>query len=191
MPCEALVLSLFFVEDSSRFEQGYTMLSAAKIRELLKMEELRTEGGYFAETYKSGLIAPAATRPSGYGGDRRVASAIYYLLTPDTFSALHRLRGDEMFHFYLGDPVEMLQLREDGTGETVLLGQDIASGMRLQHVVPGGVWQGSRLARGGEYALLGTTVWPGFEYEDYESGRRQELIAIYPEFEEKIVGLTR
>jgi hypothetical protein len=96
-----------------------------------------------------------------------------------------------MFHFYLGDPVEMLQLREDGTGETVLLGQDIASGMRLQHVVPGGVWQGSRLVAGGEYALLGTTVWPGFEYEDYESGRREDLIALYPGFEEKIVGLTR
>jgi predicted cupin superfamily sugar epimerase len=167
------------------------MLSAAKIRELLKMEELRTEGGYFAETYKSELMVPAAALPPSCGGDRSVASAIYYLLTPDTFSALHRLRGDEMFHFYLGDPVEMLQLREDGTGETVLLGQDIASGMRLQHVVPGGVWQGSRLVAGGEYALLGTTVSPGFEYEDYETGRREELVEIYPGFEGKIVGLTR
>jgi predicted cupin superfamily sugar epimerase len=167
------------------------MLSAAKIRELLKMEELRTEGGYFVETYKSGLMIPKGALPSSYQGDRRVASAIYYLLTPDTFSWLHRLRGDEMYHFYLGDPVEMLELGADGMGMTTLLGQDIASGMRLQHVVPAGVWQGSRLVAGGEYALLGTTVSPGFDYEDYESGRRDELIARYPKFWDEVVALTR
>lgn len=149
------------------------------------------EGGYFVETYKSGLTIPRGVLPSSYPGDRSVATAIYYLLTPDTFSALHRLRGDEIFHFYLGDPVEMLELREDGAGGITLLGQDIAAGHKLQHVVPAGVWQGSRLVPGGQFALLGTTVSPGFDYEDYETARREELIARYPEFEDRIVALTR
>jgi predicted cupin superfamily sugar epimerase len=104
---------------------------------------------------------------------------------------MHRVRGDEMFHFYLGDPVEMLQLMPDGSGEEIVLGQDIASGVRLQHTVPGGVWQGSRLRKGGKYALLGATMAPGFEYEDYETGGRGELIARYPQYSELIMSLAR
>lgn len=166
-------------------------MNAAKIRDLLKMQAHPIEGGYFTETYKSGLMIPQSALPSTYPGERSVATAIYYLLTPDTFSALHRLRGDEIFHFYLGDPVEMLELRENGTAEITLLGRDIAAGQKLQHVVPAGVWQGSRLVAGGEFALLGTTVSPGFDYEDYETGRREELIAQYPEFKDRILNLTR
>jgi uncharacterized protein len=167
------------------------MLSAQEILELLKLQALPIEGGYFAETYRSGLVLQKGALPSSYPGDRSVATAIYYLLTPDTFSTLHRLRGDEIFHFYLGDPVEMLELRADGTGVITLLGQDIASGQKLQHVVPAGVWQGSRLVAGGEYALLGTTVSPGFDYEDYETGQRDGLIAQYPKFKDRISALTR
>jgi predicted cupin superfamily sugar epimerase len=166
------------------------MLNAAKIRELLKMEALRVEGGYFAETYKSSLTLPRGVLPSSYPGDRIAASAIYYLLTPETLSALHRLRGDEIYHFYLGDPVELLELRMDRTGEVSVLGQDIEAGQKLQHAVPAGVWQGSRLVAGGEYALLGTTVSPGFDYADYESCRRDELIAQYPKFKDEITALT-
>jgi uncharacterized protein len=120
-----------------------------------------------------------------------MATAIYYLLTPDNFSTLHRLRGDEIFHFYLGDPVEMLELRADGVGGTVILGQDIEAGEQLQHVVPAGVWQGARLIAGGKFALLGTTVSPGFDYADYETGRREELTAQYAGFRDKIEALTR
>lgn len=166
------------------------MLTAEQIRELLKMQPHPIEGGYFAETYRSGGTVPRSAL-RGYPGDRSISTAIYYLLTPDTFSAMHRVRGDEMFHFYLGDPVEMLQLKPDGSGEILLLGQDIASGMRLQHTVPGEVWQGSRVRQGGKYALLGTTMAPGFEYEDYETGKRQELIAGYPQHAELIASLTR
>lgn len=85
----------------------------------------------------------------------------------------------------------MLQLKPDGSGEAIVLGQDIASGMRLQHTVPGGIWQGSRVRKGGRYALLGTTMAPGFEYEDYETGERRELIAHYPPYSELITSLTR
>jgi predicted cupin superfamily sugar epimerase len=166
------------------------MLTAEQIRELLQMRPHPIEGGYFAETYRGAPVVPQSLL-AGYPGDRAICTAIYYLLTPDTFSAMHRVRGHEMFHFYLGDPVEMLQLKQDGSGEVILLGQDIAGGMRLQHTVPGGVWQGLRLRTGGKYALLGTTMAPGFEYEDYETGKRLELSAQFPEYSAMLAGLTR
>ena len=158
---------------------------------LLGLEPHPAEGGYFRETYRSKETIPAGALPAGYGGPRSVATAIYYLLTPTTFSAMHRLPGDEMFHFYLGDPMEMLQLRPDGEGEVVVLGHDVADGMRPQVLVPEGVWQGSRLRPGGRYALLGTTMSPGFDYADFELGVRAELVRAYPEFKEWIVALTR
>lgn len=167
------------------------MLTADQIRELLKMQPHPIEGGFFVETYRSKEKFPGNSLPASYEGERAIATAIYYLLTPDTFSALHRLRGDEIFHFYLGDPVEMLQLAPDGSGETVLLGPDLAAGMRLQHTVPAGTWQGSRLVPGGRYALLGTTMAPGFDARDYESGQRDELIARYPQYAPLIAMLTR
>jgi len=166
------------------------MLTAEQIRELLQMRPHPIEGGYFAETYRGSPVVPQSLLP-GYPGERAISTAIYYLLTPDTFSAMHRVRGDEMFHFYLGDPVEMLQLKAEGGGEVALLGQDIAARMRLQLTVPGGVWQGSRVRAGGKYALLGTTMAPGFEYEDYETGQRRDLIVRYPEFSNLITSLTR
>jgi predicted cupin superfamily sugar epimerase len=167
------------------------MLTAEKIRALLKMEPLSIEGGYFVETYHSALRIPQQALPAGYSGDRAAANAIYYLLTPETFSVLHKLPGDEMFHFYLGDTVELLHLNPDGSGEVFVLGRDIEAGMRLQHVVPGGVWQGSRLRPGGSYALLGTTMSPGFDYNDYETGARQPLTQLYPAHAAMIAALTR
>src|ERR1700735_3541815 len=125
-----------------------TRLTAAQIRDLLRREPLPVEGGYFIRTYESPHKIPQQALPPGYPptyrADRLIGTAIYYLLTPETFSALHRLPGDEIFHFYLGDPVELLELRPDGTSARILLGHDLAAGMRPQHVVPSGVWQGSR-----------------------------------------------
>lgn len=167
------------------------MLTAEKIRELLKMQPLPTEGGYFAETYRSELILPADALRGLYPGERTIATAIYYMLTPDSFSAMHKLRGDELYHFYLGDPIEMLLLKPDRTGAAILLGPDIAAGMRLQHLVPGGTWQGSRLAPGGKFALLGTTLSPGFSPEDYEHGSREALSEKYPQYAPLITLLTR
>jgi predicted cupin superfamily sugar epimerase len=167
------------------------MLTAERIRTLLKLEPHPIEGGYFVETYQSALRIPKAGLPDDYPSDRAAGTAIYYLLTPETFSALHKLPGDEIFHFYLGDPVEMLQLKPDGTGEVTVLGHDIVGGMHPQHVVPGGVWQGSRLRAGGSYALLGTTMSPGFDYADYETGMRASLAQLYPAHSAMIASLTR
>jgi hypothetical protein len=156
------------------------MLTAEAIIRLLHLQPHPKEGGHFREMYRS-----AATL-----GTRSLSTAIYYLLTPDTFSEMHLLPGDELFHFYLGDPVEMLQLHPDGTGQVVMLGTDLEAGMRPQVVVPGGVWQGSRLVPGGKFALLGTTMAPGFAYADYVSGRRAELCPHWPAFAAQITALT-
>lgn len=115
----------------------------------------------------------------------------YYLLEPGTFSEMHRLRSDEVFHHYLGDAVEQMQLEEGGDGRVVVMGGDLAAGQRPQVVVRRGVWQGARLVEGGAWALLGCTVVPGFEYEDYEAGMREELVGRWPGWRDWIVGLTR
>jgi predicted cupin superfamily sugar epimerase len=150
------------------------MLTAKQVQEYLKLQPLKMEGGYFAESYRSPY-----------------SSAIYYMLTPDTFSAMHRLKGDEVYHFYLGDPVEMLMLKADGAAEALLLGPNLAGGMRVQHTVAGGIWQGSRLAPGGKFALMGTTMAPGFSPQEYEPGKRDTLSAQYPAYAPLIAFLTR
>ena len=167
------------------------MITADTLKSLLNLKPHPEEGGYFRETYRSPHTLSKDILPEEYKDERSLATAIYFLLTPDTFSALHRLPTDELFHFYLGDPVEMLQLLPDGSGRTITLGQDITNGMQLQAVVKKGVWQGSRLCTGGQFALLGTTMSPGFESSDYESGQREGLIADYPQFENLIRELTR
>ncbi len=122
-------------------------------------------------------------------GSRRTSTAIYYLLEPGTFSEMHVLQSDEIFHHYLGGSVEMLQLFADETTAVTVLGKDIAAGEKLQHVVPRGVWQGSRLLTEG-WALLGCTVSPGFEFEDYADASAEELCAKWPGEAEMIRGLT-
>jgi predicted cupin superfamily sugar epimerase len=167
------------------------MLTADEIKKLLKLEPLPNEGGFYAQTYRSSHALAEGSLPTGYSGERSLATAIYFLLTPENFSAMHRLRGDETYHFYLGDPVEMLQLNPDGTGEPILIGPKIESGMRLQHTVRGGCWQGSRVAPGGKFALLGTTMAPGFDPADFELGGREQLSKSYPPYAALIALLCR
>ena len=168
-----------------------------ELKALLDLEPHPREGGCFVRTWQSREVVPHAMLPARYTGPRLAGTAIYYLLEAYTFSEMHRLRSDEVFHFYLGGPVEMLQLLPDGTGRVVMLGHDLAAGMRPQVVVPQGVWQGSRLAaRGGApdeepFALIGCTVSPGFDFEDYESGDRAALVREYPEHRALIEALTR
>lgn len=166
-------------------------LTAEKLKLLLNLTPLSIEGGYFSETYRSKEMIPQECLPERYSGARTFGTCIYYLLEPGTFSELHRVASDEIFHFYLGDPVEMLQLWPDGSGKRVLICTDIENGMPPQVVVPHGVWQGARLVAGGKFALLGCTVSPGFEYADYESGSRQVLCEAYPHCSDMITALTR
>jgi len=165
-------------------------MTTDEIKRLLKLEPHPVEGGWYRRTYTSD-VSVALLR-----GVRPYGTAIYYLLEEGTFSEMHVLASDEMFHFYLGDPVEMLQLLPDGGSKVVTLGPDLKSGQQVQLTVPAGVWQGTRLvddgkAPGGKFALLGCTVTPGFDFADYRSGSAEELIAQWPLEAERIRRLTR
>ncbi len=166
------------------------MLTPEKIIDNLNMKPLEIEGGYYVETYRSEDRIEAKALPERYSKSKSISTAIYYLLTPNTKSNLHRLPTDEIYHFYLGDPVQMLLLYPDGRNRSLFLGSDIHVGQLLQAVVPGGVWQGAFLLGEGEFALMGTTVSPGFDFEDYEHGDRDSLISQYPQHEQLIKRLT-
>lgn len=159
-------------------ERDETMSTVeALIRELHL--EPHPEGGYFRQTYLAG--------PS----EKPLATAIYFLVTAESFSALHRLDTDEIYHFYFGDPVEMLWLHPDGRCERPVLGTDLKTGARPQLVVPPGVWQGSRVSAGGSFALFGTTMAPGFTFDGFEMGEREALLAAYPQHGELVRRYTR
>jgi predicted cupin superfamily sugar epimerase len=160
-------------------------MTADEIKSLLKLEPHPCEGGFFRQTYV------AAERVELSRGPRSVGTAIYYLLEPGTFSEMHVLSSDEVFHFYLGDPVEMLQLYPDGSSAIFTLGQNLQAGQQVQLVVPAGVWQGARLVGDGKFALLGCTVTPGFDYADYRGGSYAEIADKWPTEAARIRRLTR
>jgi len=148
------------------------------------------EGGYYRETYRCPEILPRTALDERYSAARATGTAIYYLLTVDTCSRLHRLQSDEIYHFYLGDPVTMLHLYPDGTARELVIGLNIASGELPQVVIPRGIWQGSFVRPGGRFALLGATVAPGFDFADYEAGERANLLRQYPAQKELVLRLT-
>jgi predicted cupin superfamily sugar epimerase len=162
-------------------------MTADEIKKLLGLVPHPREGGCYTRTYESNEMVSLERYPA----PRHTGTAIYYLLEPNTFSPMHRLKSDEIFHFYAGDPVEMLQLREGAPGRIVAIGADLAAGQRPQVVVPHGTWQGCRLGKGGAWALLGCTVSPGFEYEDYADADEAELLGLWPEWAEMIAALTK
>jgi hypothetical protein len=160
-------------------------VTADQIKKLLNLDPHPVEGGHFRRTYTSpvNVETPRGTRPQG--------TAIYYLLEPGQFSELHVLNSDEIFHFYLGDPVEMLQLHSDEHSSVFILGSDLLAGQHVQMLVPAGVWQGMHLVGSGKLALLGCTVVPGFNYADYHNASHQELSAKWPDQSDRIRALTR
>ncbi len=171
-------------------------LSADEVIRLLKLEPLPVEGGLFRQTWRSSDVLPLSTLSSlsnRYQGEKPAGTAIFALLTddPDSFSAMHILPTDEVYHFYLGDPIEMLHLYRDGQSERVILGQDLLAGQYVQYIARRQVWQGFRLVPGGKWGLLGTTMAPGFTVPDFVLGERDELSRMYPNEVELIRRLTR
>ncbi len=153
-----------------------------EIISLLNLAPLPGEGGYFRETYRAEEIIPDSALPPRYSGGRSHSTQIYFLLTPNSPSRMHIVASDEVFHHYLGDPVEQLQLHPDGTAAIAHIGKDLRRGERPQMVVPRGVWQGCRLTPGRNaagFALLGCTVSPGFDWQDFRLGGREEMLAIW------------
>ena len=159
-------------------------MTADEIKALLNLKP-HPEGGWYRQTYVC-EVSVALLR-----GVRPYGTAIYYLLDESTFSEMHMVASDEIFHFYLGDPVEMLQLLPSGGSAVFTLGADLRAGQHVQLTVPAGVWQGTRLVEGGKVALLGCTVTPGFNFADYRSGSYAELVATWPAEAERIRKLTR
>lgn len=169
------------------------MPTARQIIDALGLQPHPIEGGFYRETYRSAGSIPNAALPPDYRTDsgRSFGTAIYYLLTAETFSEMHRLPTEEVFHLYLGGPARMLQLFPDGDGREVVIGPDVLAGQQPQVIVPPGIWQGTRLEPGVEFVLMGATMAPGFDYADYEQGRRGELVSQYPGYADVIRDLTR
>jgi len=186
-------------------------MTAEDVIRVLELQPHPVEGGFFRETYRCELQLPVSVlqaacgfaddnlamnaKPQAaihyHGTSRALSTAIYYLLKPGTLSEMHRLPGDEVFHFYLGDPVVQLQLFPDGSSQEVTLGTDLLNGHIPQFVVPAGVWQGAVKLHGPHgFALLGATMAPGFDYSDYVTGLRTELTARWPAAAERIADLT-
>lgn len=147
------------------------------------------EGGYYKETYRSAGTIPGGALP-GHGGDRSYSTGIYFLLPESSTSKLHRIKSDEIWHFYLGGPLTIVQISPGGKVEKVTLGQDIKSGHKVQYTVPAGYWFGAYPNPGSNYSFVGCTVAPGFDFTDFEMGSREQLLKEYPQAKEVIEHLT-
>jgi predicted cupin superfamily sugar epimerase len=159
------------------------------VEEIIRKFDLQKhpEGGYFKESYRSSETISREALPSRYLGDRSFSTAIYFLLPSGTVSRLHRIASDEIWHFYLGAPLELLQVSPDGKMEKVILGLDVAAGQKLQHVVPAGYWFGARPADGSAYSFVGCTVAPGFDFADFELADAEDLSRRLPVLRKEIL----
>ncbi len=153
------------------------------------MERLRLEphpeGGYFKEIYRSGEIS----KFQSFTGKRNVSTAIYYLLTEGSFSAFHRIRSDECWHFYSGDPVEIYMLSTEGGLSVKVIGNHIDKDDEPFTLVPKLCWFAARSL--GNYSLVGCTVAPGFDFKDFEMAQRDNLLNQYPQHQMIIKSFTR
>lgn len=139
------------------------------------------EGGHYRETYRSGGTIPAAALPPAFGGDRQYSTAIVFLLENGDVSRLHRIRSDEIWHFYGGGPLRLAMISPEGAVREIVLGSDIGAGKHVQTIVPAGVWFGAKPCAGTAFSLVGCTVAPGFDFADFEMGEREALKTAFPE----------
>jgi predicted cupin superfamily sugar epimerase len=153
-----------------------------QIKKLIQQFDLQPhpEGGWFKQTYKSSEQVAASALPERFKADRVFSTAIYFLLEKGNFSAFHRIKSDECWHFYTGDPLIIYVIRQNGALDILTLGNDLEKGQLFQYVVPANCWFASRPAPGSEYCFVGCTVSPGFEFDDLELANANELAALYP-----------
>jgi predicted cupin superfamily sugar epimerase len=168
-------------------------MSMPVVQLLINQFELQPhpEGGWYKQTYESGETIVVSALPSRFPGNRSFSTAIYFLLEKENFSAFHRIKSDECWHFYSGDPLNVYIIHPDGKLETVLLGSDFEKGQQFQFVVPANCWFASRPAEESEYCFVGCTVAPGFDFEDFELANADELSTMYPHHTELIRSLVR
>ena len=156
----------------------------------LKMEP-HPEGGFYKETYRSkNDISPESLWPAAAGG-RSYSTAIYFLLHGDNFSAFHRIKADEMWHFYGGKTLLLHMIHPSGEYECIRIGSDVLNDEHPQFVVPAGVWFASETEDKSSFSFVGCTVSPGFDFRDFEMPGRDDLIRLFPQHHEVIAKLTR
>ena len=149
------------------------------------------EGGFFAVTYRSAGCIPEAALPSAFSGARNFSTAIVFLLKGNDFSALHRLRQDEVWHFYLGGALRLVMISPEGSLSEIILGRNGTAGNLVQAVVPAGYWFGAMPTQGAAFSFVGCTVAPGFDFADFELAKRSDMLAQFPDLATLILQFTR
>lgn len=159
-------------------------------QELIRILGLKPhpEGGFYRETYWAAGKIPAGVLPSAFHGDRSFCTCIYFLLPSGSCSRFHRIASDEIWHFYLGGPLELIQLGGEEEARRILLGPNLEQGEQLQCVVPAGCWFAARPLS--SWSLVGCTVAPGFDFAEFELASREELLKVYPQARPLIEALT-
>ena len=164
-----------------------------EISEITKQLNLapHPEGGFYKETYRSEGSIDTNNLGKAYNGTRNFATAIYFLLTSASFSAFHRIKQDETWHFYKGKPLKLYTISPAGILSEILIGNNITQGEVPQYTVPGGHWFASEVAAANDYSLVGCTVAPGFDFNDFELAKRSEFASLFPQHASIINKLTR
>ena len=149
------------------------------------------EGGFYKEVYRSELVIPSESLPPFFGGGRNLATSIYFLIEKNNFSALHKIKSDEIWPFYDGDPLEVIEIDEAGNLKSTLIGRNPDAGEVFQYTVKANTWFGSRVRLGGEFSLVGCSVSPGFDFRDFEMGEGDTLSKQFPHLKKIIYEMTR
>ncbi|MEL6917457.1 MAG: cupin domain-containing protein [Bacteroidota bacterium] len=168
------------------------MDEAERIIKSLQLKQ-HPEGGYYRETYRSIHEIGEKELGNAYQGKRNYATSIYFLLTADTFSAFHKIKQDEIWHFYKGTPIELHMISAEGIYSCVSIGNAIDIGQLPQFVVKGGCWFAARIEQNAkqDYALVGCTVSPGFDFRDFTLPNQKELIQLFPQHRKIVSELSR
>lgn len=153
--------------------------------------EPHPEGGYYKEQYRSTNFLPKNALPNGFLGDRTIATAIYFLIEKNNFSTLHKIKSDEIWHYYYGDALEVIEIDENGVLTITAIGNNLLEGETFQYTVKANTWFGSRVKGGGNFSLVGCTVAPGFDFNDFELATKEALIMQFPQHQKIINELTR
>lgn len=163
-----------------------------KVEEIIEKLNLgpHPEGGYFRESYRSSGEIDKKSLPIGYQGNRNYATCIYFLLTSDTFSAFHKIKQDEIWHFYTGSPIKLHMISDEGIYSEHVIGSNFLDEETPQFVVPGNHWFAAETLGTNDYSLVGCSVSPGFDFKDFVLPKRKELLAKFPEHEEILTRLT-
>ena len=166
------------------------MLRKEELIDKLQLEK-HPEGGYFKETYRSEILLPDSALPSEFTSGRNASTCIYFMLTSDEFSAFHKVNQDEAWHFYLGETITLHMISPEGEYSQVSIGNDFGQNETPQFVVPAQHWFAAEIKTEDSFALVGCTVAPGFDFDDFELAEQQELQQIFLQHKEIIQRLTR